>query len=76
MKQKYCRHLIREERPSLDSRSNEIVCRNCGTPLGLIAKADADPIVEDDDESFADRAIEAKIDRTCGIYNPDSEWLF
>ena len=28
-----------------------------------------------DDESFADRAIDAHLDRAMGIYNPDSDWL-
>lgn len=28
----------------------------------------------DDDESFADRAIQAEIDRACGIAN-DDDWL-
>lgn len=30
---------------------------------------------DDDDESYADRAIKADIDRAAGIYNPDQEWL-
>jgi hypothetical protein len=29
----------------------------------------------DADESLADRAIEAEIDRACGIDNPDIDWL-
>jgi len=30
---------------------------------------------EDDDESFADRAVQAEIDRACGVDNPDIDWL-
>lgn len=30
---------------------------------------------QDDDESFAERAIQAQIDEECGIYNPDQDWL-
>jgi hypothetical protein len=30
---------------------------------------------EDADESFADRAVQAEIDRACGIDNPDIDWL-
>ena len=29
----------------------------------------------DDDESFASRAVQAEIDRACGISNPDIDWL-
>jgi hypothetical protein len=29
----------------------------------------------DDDESFADRAVQAEIDRAAGIDNPDIDWL-
>jgi hypothetical protein len=28
-----------------------------------------------DDESLADRAVQAEIDRACGIDNPDIDWL-
>jgi hypothetical protein len=30
---------------------------------------------EPDDESFADRAVQAEIDRACGVPNPDIDWL-
>lgn len=30
---------------------------------------------DDGEESFADRAIDAHLDRAMGIYNSDSEWL-
>ena len=30
---------------------------------------------DDGEESYADRAIQADIDRQAGIYNPDQEWL-
>ena len=30
---------------------------------------------EDAEESFADRAVQAEIDRACGIANPDIDWL-
>lgn len=30
---------------------------------------------EDDDESFAERAVQAEIDRACGIDSPDIDWL-
>ncbi len=30
---------------------------------------------DDDDESFASRAVQAEIDRACGIPNPDIDWL-
>ncbi len=33
------------------------------------------PSVHDEDESFADRAVQAEIDKACGIYNPDQDWL-
>lgn len=33
------------------------------------------PPVEPDDESIADRMVQAEIDRACGIENPDIEWL-
>ena len=33
------------------------------------------PKADEDDESFADRAVQAEIDRACGIYNPDQDWL-
>lgn len=29
----------------------------------------------DDDESFADRAIQAEIDHACGVPNDDIDWL-
>jgi hypothetical protein len=29
----------------------------------------------DHEESFADRSIDAHLDRAMGIYNPDSDWL-
>jgi hypothetical protein len=29
----------------------------------------------DDDESFADRAIQAQLDNAMGIDNPDYDWL-
>ena len=32
-------------------------------------------VYEPDDESFADRAVQAQIDKACGIYNYDQEWL-
>ena len=31
--------------------------------------------VEPDDESMADRAVQAQLDEAMGIYNPDQEWL-
>jgi len=31
--------------------------------------------VEDDDESFAMRAVQAEIDRACRIPNDDIDWL-
>ena len=33
------------------------------------------PLAEDDDESFADRAVQAIIDHACGVDNPDYDWL-
>ena len=33
------------------------------------------PRAKDDEESFADRAVQAEIDRACGIDNPDIDWL-
>lgn len=30
---------------------------------------------DDDDESFADRAVQASIDRAMGVPNPDADWL-
>lgn len=33
------------------------------------------PIVDDDDESFADRAIRAEHDQAAGVENFDSRWL-
>ena len=29
----------------------------------------------DDEESFADRAIAAELDRAMGVHNPDGDWL-
>ncbi len=33
------------------------------------------PPPHDESESFADRAIDAHLDRAMGIYNPDADWL-
>lgn len=33
------------------------------------------PLPGDNDESFADRAIQAEIDLAAGIDNPDIEWM-
>lgn len=33
------------------------------------------PAEVEDDESFADRAIDAELDRAMGIHNPDQDWL-
>lgn len=33
------------------------------------------PATEADDESYANRAIDAALDRAMGIHNPDQDWL-
>ena len=42
--------------------------------VGSVEKRERPP-QEPDDESMADRAVAAEIDRAMGIYNPDQEWL-
>lgn len=67
----------------------KVACPHCGRRLNgdagvrshIIAKhggkgrGSFKPTPADDDESFADRAIQAEIDRACGFANPDIDWL-
>jgi hypothetical protein len=60
--------------------------KRCTTPRGVemhAADVHKKPAVavrkppkrDDDEESYADRAIQAEIDLAAGIYNPDQDWL-
>jgi hypothetical protein len=72
---------------SPDTAAPKVPCPHCGKRLRdrngvmmhLKAKHGGKGIgafrPDDDDESFADRAINAEIDRACGIPNDDIDWL-
>jgi len=47
-----------------------IIVKHGGKGVGAV-----EPDDDDDNESFADRAIQAEIDRACGIENDDIDWL-
>lgn len=44
-------------------------------PLPSVPKLRKPKRASDDDESYADRAIQADQDRAAGIRNPDQDWL-
>jgi hypothetical protein len=73
----------------MTEKLEKIPCPHCGKRLlgrsgvythikvkhGGKGKGAFKPVRDDDDESFADRAVQAEIDRACGIPNDDIDWL-
>jgi len=63
-----CMRRFGSERAAADHRRD--VHKSSGSATAVPRPPD-----EPDDESFADRAVRAELDRAMGVYNPDQEWL-